>query len=57
MSGILHTWKKLQVVQAALADILSKILLFLVKYHVLLIEDGGRRVEYGKMRLDQGDLK
>ena len=57
MSGILHTWKKLQVVQAALADILSKILLFLVKYHVLLIEDGGRRVEYGEMRLDQGDLK
>ena len=30
---------------------------FWVKYHVLLTEDGGRRVRVGEMRSDQGDLR
>ena len=49
--------KKLQVVQAALADILSYITLFWAKYPVLFNEDGKRRVEYWELRLDKRDLR
>ena len=30
---------------------------FLVKYPVLLSEDGGRRVDDGELRFDKGDLR
>ena len=54
------TWKKLQAVQAALADIFPKSRHFedfLSPISCFLTEDGGRRVEDGELRLDQGDLR
>ena len=57
----LQTWKKLQAVQAALADILSEITLFWGHFEskdpVLLTEDGGKRVEYRELRMDRDDLR
>ena len=56
-----QTWKKLQAVQAALADIFVKnpaiLRAFWVKYPELLTEEGGRRIEDQELRLAKGKIE